>query len=181
MNTPLLFHPALSCLSFCLWSSVFFSSSVLILSSHFYSTSNPSLLQLKPFICSLSLFRSTSPHPCLLSLLFSLLIPSFLLSNPLFSSPSFFHCLLPHSLSLFSLFLSSDCQFEIGGWDGVIRSSQVEEEEKVKPGDALDCIWTIRAPPQSKVSAAEHMIHQARRHAILLIYFRMHHSLSSLL
>ncbi|MED6248749.1 Neuropilin and tolloid-like protein 2, partial [Ilyodon furcidens] len=43
-----------------------------------------------------------------------------------------------------------DCQFEIGGWDGIIRSSQVEEEERVKPGDALDCIWTIRAPPQSK-------------------------------
>ncbi|GLD69234.1 neuropilin and tolloid-like protein 2 isoform X2 [Lates japonicus] len=44
-----------------------------------------------------------------------------------------------------------DCQFEIGGWDGIIRSSQVEEEERVKPGDALDCIWTIRAPPQSKI------------------------------
>lgn len=49
------------------------------------------------------------------------------------------------------LCLSSDCQFDISGWDGVIRSSQVEEEERVKPGDALDCIWTIRAPPQSKV------------------------------
>ncbi|XP_051236348.1 neuropilin and tolloid-like protein 2 [Dicentrarchus labrax] len=44
-----------------------------------------------------------------------------------------------------------ECQFEIGGWDGIIRSSQVEEEEKVKPGDALDCIWTIKAPPQSKI------------------------------
>ncbi|XP_029354415.1 neuropilin and tolloid-like protein 2 [Echeneis naucrates] len=44
-----------------------------------------------------------------------------------------------------------DCQFEIGGWDGIIRSSQVEEEERVKPGDALDCIWTIRAPPFSKI------------------------------
>ncbi|KAL6112807.1 neto2 [Pungitius sinensis] len=44
-----------------------------------------------------------------------------------------------------------DCQFEIGGSDGIIRSSQVEEEEKVKPGDALDCIWTIRAPPHSKI------------------------------
>lgn len=49
------------------------------------------------------------------------------------------------------LCLSSDCQFDISGWDGVIRSRQVEEEERVKPGDALDCIWTIRAPPQSKV------------------------------
>ncbi|KAF3686931.1 Neuropilin and tolloid-like protein 2 [Channa argus] len=44
-----------------------------------------------------------------------------------------------------------DCQFEISGWDGIIHSSQVEEEERVKPGDALDCIWTIRAPPQSKI------------------------------
>lgn len=51
------------------------------------------------------------------------------------------------------LCLSSDCQFDISGWDGVIRSSQVEEEERVKPGDALDCIWTIRAPPQSKVGS----------------------------
>ncbi|CDQ55981.1 unnamed protein product [Oncorhynchus mykiss] len=52
-----------------------------------------------------------------------------------------FTCLLP----------SNNCQFEIGGYDGVIRSSQVEEEDKIKPGDALDCIWTIRAPPQSKI------------------------------
>ncbi|XP_016305541.1 neuropilin and tolloid-like protein 2 [Sinocyclocheilus anshuiensis] len=44
-----------------------------------------------------------------------------------------------------------DCQFEISGTDGVIHSSQVEEEDKVKNGDALDCIWTIRAPPQSKI------------------------------
>lgn len=54
--------------------------------------------------------------------------------------------------------LSADCQFEIGGSDGIIRSSQVDEEEKVKAGDALDCIWTIRAPPQSKVSTAEHAV-----------------------
>ncbi|XP_026874471.2 neuropilin and tolloid-like protein 2 [Electrophorus electricus] len=44
-----------------------------------------------------------------------------------------------------------DCQFEVGGSDGLVRSSQVVEEEKVKEGDALDCIWTIRAPPQFKV------------------------------
>ncbi|KAK2819942.1 hypothetical protein Q7C36_021588 [Tachysurus vachellii] len=44
-----------------------------------------------------------------------------------------------------------DCQFEISGSDGFVRSSQVEEEEKVKPGEALDCIWTIRAPPRSKI------------------------------
>lgn len=44
-----------------------------------------------------------------------------------------------------------DCQFDIGGSDGIIRSSQVDEAEKVKAGEALDCIWTIRAPPQSKI------------------------------
>lgn len=51
---------------------------------------------------------------------------------------------------------SSDCQFEVDGPDGMIRSSQVEEEERIKPGDALDCIWTIRAPPNSKVSVTPH-------------------------
>uniref|UniRef100_A0A6Q2XUH6 CUB domain-containing protein n=1 Tax=Esox lucius TaxID=8010 RepID=A0A6Q2XUH6_ESOLU len=44
-----------------------------------------------------------------------------------------------------------DCQFDIGGFDGVIRSGQVEEEDKVKPNDPLDCIWTIRAPPRAKI------------------------------
>ncbi len=53
----------------------------------------------------------------------------------------------------------SDCQFEMSGSDGVIRSSQVEEENKVKSGEALDCIWTIRAPPMSKVSNAALMKH----------------------
>ncbi|KAJ8343678.1 hypothetical protein SKAU_G00310070 [Synaphobranchus kaupii] len=44
-----------------------------------------------------------------------------------------------------------DCQFELGGADGIIRSSQVEEEEKIGSADAVDCIWTIRAPPKSKI------------------------------
>ncbi|XP_018594447.1 neuropilin and tolloid-like protein 2 [Scleropages formosus] len=44
-----------------------------------------------------------------------------------------------------------DCQFEIGGSDGIIHSSQVEEEAKIKFGDAVDCIWTVRAPPGSKI------------------------------
>ncbi|XP_061819641.1 neuropilin and tolloid-like protein 2 isoform X2 [Nerophis lumbriciformis] len=44
-----------------------------------------------------------------------------------------------------------DCQFELAGYDGIIRSSQVDEAKRVKPGDALDCIWTVRAPPQSKI------------------------------
>ncbi|KAA0715174.1 Neuropilin and tolloid-like protein 2 [Triplophysa tibetana] len=43
-----------------------------------------------------------------------------------------------------------DCQFDLSGSDGIIRSSQVEEENKVKSGEAIDCIWTIRAPPMSK-------------------------------
>ncbi|XP_062402507.1 neuropilin and tolloid-like protein 2 [Sardina pilchardus] len=44
-----------------------------------------------------------------------------------------------------------DCQFDLTAPDGTIRSSQVEEEGKVKPEEAVDCIWTIRAPPRSKV------------------------------
>ncbi|XP_028812964.1 neuropilin and tolloid-like protein 2 [Denticeps clupeoides] len=44
-----------------------------------------------------------------------------------------------------------DCQFEIGGSDGIVRSSQVDEEEKIKMGDDVDCIWTIHAPPHSKI------------------------------
>ncbi|KAI7802559.1 neuropilin and tolloid-like protein 2 [Triplophysa rosa] len=44
-----------------------------------------------------------------------------------------------------------DCQFDLSGSDGIIRSSQVEEENKVKSGEAIDCIWTIRAPPMSKI------------------------------
>uniref|UniRef100_W5MDL2 Neuropilin and tolloid like 2 n=1 Tax=Lepisosteus oculatus TaxID=7918 RepID=W5MDL2_LEPOC len=44
-----------------------------------------------------------------------------------------------------------DCQFELTGADGLIRSSQVEQDEKIKPGQAVDCIWTVRAPPKSKI------------------------------
>ncbi|XP_062318300.1 neuropilin and tolloid-like protein 2 isoform X1 [Osmerus eperlanus] len=44
-----------------------------------------------------------------------------------------------------------DCQFELGGADGMIRSSQVEEEHRVKPDQAVDCIWTIRAPLNFKI------------------------------
>ncbi|CAN9499227.1 unnamed protein product [Ophioblennius macclurei] len=44
-----------------------------------------------------------------------------------------------------------DCQFELTGADGVIRSSQVEEEYKVKPDQAVDCIWTIRAPTKHRI------------------------------
>ncbi|XP_031424591.1 neuropilin and tolloid-like protein 2 [Clupea harengus] len=43
-----------------------------------------------------------------------------------------------------------DCQFEVEGSDGVVRSSQVDED-KIKMDEDLDCIWTIRAPPQSKI------------------------------
>lgn len=85
-------------------------------------------------------FLVTSFSPCLF-------FTSLSFSPPLFFSPRFLH-------------LCADCQFEIGGSDGIIRSSQVEEEEKVKPGDALDCIWTIRAPPHSKVSAKDNISRQ---------------------
>ncbi|XP_061629830.1 neuropilin and tolloid-like protein 2 [Phyllopteryx taeniolatus] len=44
-----------------------------------------------------------------------------------------------------------DCQFELSGADGLIRSSQVDEEYKVKPDQAVDCIWTIRAPTNNKI------------------------------
>lgn len=57
-------------------------------------------------------------------------------------------------LMLLSRILSvcgSDCQFELNGLDGMIRSSQVEEENKVKPDQAVDCIWTIQAPVNNRV------------------------------
>ncbi|XP_029009851.1 neuropilin and tolloid-like protein 2 isoform X1 [Betta splendens] len=44
-----------------------------------------------------------------------------------------------------------DCQFELSGADGLIRSSQVEEEYKLKPDQAVDCIWTIRAPSNNRI------------------------------
>lgn len=43
-----------------------------------------------------------------------------------------------------------DCQFELSGADGIVRSSQVEQEEKTKPVQAVDCIWTIKATPKAK-------------------------------
>ncbi|XP_014325359.1 neuropilin and tolloid-like protein 2 isoform X1 [Xiphophorus maculatus] len=44
-----------------------------------------------------------------------------------------------------------DCQYELTGFDGVIRSHQVEEENKVKLDQAVDCIWTIQAPMKSRI------------------------------
>ncbi|XP_063765228.1 neuropilin and tolloid-like protein 2 isoform X2 [Eleginops maclovinus] len=44
-----------------------------------------------------------------------------------------------------------DCQFELSGADGMIRSSQVDEEYKVKADQAVDCIWTIRAPTNNRI------------------------------
>uniref|UniRef100_A0A8C2WU74 Neuropilin (NRP) and tolloid (TLL)-like 2b n=1 Tax=Cyclopterus lumpus TaxID=8103 RepID=A0A8C2WU74_CYCLU len=41
--------------------------------------------------------------------------------------------------------------FELTGADGMIRSSQVEEDYKVKPDQAVDCIWTIRAPTNNRI------------------------------
>ncbi|XP_053741478.1 neuropilin and tolloid-like protein 2 isoform X2 [Synchiropus splendidus] len=44
-----------------------------------------------------------------------------------------------------------DCQFELTGADGLIRSSQVDEEYKVKADQPVDCIWTIRAPKNNRI------------------------------
>ncbi|RVE71930.1 hypothetical protein OJAV_G00056830 [Oryzias javanicus] len=46
---------------------------------------------------------------------------------------------------------TADCQFELSGLDGLIRSTQVEEENKLKPDQAVDCIWTIRAPAKTRI------------------------------
>jgi len=48
----------------------------------------------------------------------------------------------------------SECQFELSGADGLILASQVEEENKVTVDQAVDCIWTIQAPANSRVSGA---------------------------
>lgn len=168
-----LFYSALPFLSSCFCSSVFSLVFVLIYCAHFSSTLNPLLFYINsiicPFVCHALLlilqfflfivcffyfFVSTSSLFFLVSrtsiwLLSRLpnLLPPLSCSLFLFISPPHFIC------------LSTDCQFEISGWDGIIHSSQVEEEERVKPGDALDCIWTIRAPPQSKVSTRDHISH----------------------
>ncbi|XP_062045598.1 LOW QUALITY PROTEIN: neuropilin and tolloid-like protein 2 [Lepus europaeus] len=47
-----------------------------------------------------------------------------------------------------------DCQFELSGADGIVRSSQVEQEEKTKPVQAVDCIWTIKATPKAEKKKA---------------------------
>uniref|UniRef100_A0A673AJM1 Neuropilin (NRP) and tolloid (TLL)-like 2b n=1 Tax=Sphaeramia orbicularis TaxID=375764 RepID=A0A673AJM1_9TELE len=44
-----------------------------------------------------------------------------------------------------------ECQFELSGADGLIRSSQVDEDYRVKPDQAVDCIWTIRAPTNNRI------------------------------
>lgn len=144
-------------------------SLIIICSAHFNRTINPFHFLTKsivcPSVCHAPLFTIIvflylpvfHPHVFLLFLFFPPLtlvrvtpLSSFFFFFHLFLSSSFGFIFLP--LLQISLCLPADCQFEIGGWDGIIRSSQVEEEERVKPGDALDCIWTIRAPPKSKVS-----------------------------
>ncbi|KAF3816195.1 hypothetical protein GH733_014784, partial [Mirounga leonina] len=37
------------------------------------------------------------------------------------------------------------------GADGIVFSSQGEQEEKTKPGETIDCIWTFKAIPKTKV------------------------------
>ncbi|RXM31608.1 Neuropilin and tolloid-like protein 2 [Acipenser ruthenus] len=55
--------------------------------------------------------------------------------------------------------IPADCQFELSGADGVIRSGQVEEDDKIKPGQAVDCIWTVRAPPKAKQNLHFYLLH----------------------
>lgn len=105
-----------------------------------------------PILCLLSDF------PFLFSPPKKTLFASNLQSMLLFAGTTFRFSVYLISLSTvfscfqFQPFPAADCQFEISGSDGVIRSSQVDEEDKIKNGDALDCIWTIRALPQSKVT-----------------------------
>lgn len=116
------------------------SSSILI---HRAPSKTPTSLKINSFI-----FLSLHHLPFLVPPSYNLF-----LADPFVTLIPFFvplPLLLPPGAPPLCLF--SDCQFDISGWDGIIRSSQVEEQERVKPGDALDCIWTIRAPPQSKVS-----------------------------
>lgn len=58
---------------------------------------------------------------------------------------------------------TADCQFELSGADGIVRSSQVEQEEKTKPGQAVDCIWTIKATPNAKVGPLNRSVCNAPR------------------
>lgn len=116
--------------------------------THALSQTDTSLSSFSPPV-SLSLALSSSNISLVSLFLFFNLFPYAHFS--FFCNPSLIHNPPPPSPVL-HLSLFSDCQFEIGGYDGVIRSSQVEEEDKIKTGDALDCIWTIRAPPQSKVN-----------------------------
>ncbi|XP_061404713.1 neuropilin and tolloid-like protein 2 isoform X2 [Lethenteron reissneri] len=44
-----------------------------------------------------------------------------------------------------------DCEFEMSGTEGVVRSSQIEHERKAQANEAVDCIWKIRAPPPAKI------------------------------
>lgn len=71
-------------------------------------------------------------------------------SSHLLSTLSF-KSLLPQPLTRPCVCFALDCQFELSGADGIVRSSQVEQEEKTKPGQAVDCIWTIKATPNAKV------------------------------
>lgn len=74
--------------------------------------------------------------------------------SPVVPSSVFACCLTPRVAVC-----GPDCQFELSGADGLIRSSQVEEENKVKPDQAVDCIWTVRAPPNHRVCTTRKVLH----------------------
>ncbi|XP_048109858.1 neuropilin and tolloid-like protein 1 isoform X2 [Alosa alosa] len=44
-----------------------------------------------------------------------------------------------------------NCDFEMGGPEGIVESIQVSKESKALDTQAVDCRWFIRAPPNSKI------------------------------
>uniref|UniRef100_S4RKI0 Neuropilin and tolloid like 2 n=1 Tax=Petromyzon marinus TaxID=7757 RepID=S4RKI0_PETMA len=43
------------------------------------------------------------------------------------------------------------CEFEVSGAEGILKSAQLETESKATANEAIDCFWTIRATPNSRV------------------------------
>ncbi|XP_032826947.1 neuropilin and tolloid-like protein 1 isoform X2 [Petromyzon marinus] len=43
------------------------------------------------------------------------------------------------------------CEFEVSGAEGILKSAQLETESKATANEAIDCFWTIRATPNSRI------------------------------
>lgn len=48
--------------------------------------------------------------------------------------------------------VSSACQYDMVGPEGIVESHQITRDGKAGATEAVDCKWYIRAPPRSKVS-----------------------------